>query len=327
MLATAMVPVSGEVLTLYSHRHYKADDSLYKTFEERTGIEVQVVKAGADELIERLKAEGENTPADLLITSDAGRLVRAKQAGLLRAVESEYLREWIPSALRDPDNTWYGITKRARIIVYSKERVDPSSLTTYEALAEPEWRGRVLVRSSSNIYNQSLLASIIAARGEEAAKDWARGVRKNMARPPQGGDRDQIFAVAAGLGDVALVNTYYVGLMVNSSDPRDRKAADAVSVYFPNQDGRGVHINVSGAAVLRASDQVDSAVRFLEYLASDEVQEIFPKATFEYPVVPSVEWSPLQKQWGKFNEDPLNLGILGENNEKAVRIFNRAGWE
>lgn len=314
-------------ITVYSHRHYDSDDALYRSFEESTGIRVNVVRASADELIERLRAEGSNTPADLLITADAGRLQRAKDAGLLHTVTSDVLNNRIPSPLRDPEGAWYGFTQRARIIVYAKDRVNPSSLSTYEDLASSKWRGRLLARSSSNIYNQSLLASIIAADGQKEALEWAKAVRQNMARPPQGSDRDQMRAVAAGLADVAIVNTYYVGLLVNSADEKDREAGAKLGLFFPNQNGRGAHINVSGAAVTKASKNKDAAVRLLEFLASDQAQRTFPVASHEYPAVPGVEWSPLQKQWGTFKADTLNLSTLGALNEAAVETFNLAGWE
>lgn len=332
IFATALIFISTAILsaadsiTVYSHRHYEEDEALFKRFTERSGIEVDVVKASADELIERLKAEGENTPADVFITADAGRLYRANQAGLLREVESGVLENRVPEHLRAPDNTWFGFTKRARVLVYNRERVDPEELSTYEALAQPEWRGRVLVRSSANIYNQSLLASIIAEHGRKKARNWAEGVRKNMARPPQGSDRDQIRAVAAGLGDVAIVNTYYVGLLANSDNARDRRAAEAVDIFFPNQNGRGTHVNVSGGGVTRAASNPGGAVRFLEFLVSDEAQSSFPETTYEYPVVPGIDLPAPQRNWGTFKEDSLNLNRLGKYNNEAVRIFNRAGW-
>lgn len=317
----------AQTLTLYSHRHYAEDDLLYERFREETGIEIRVVKAGADELIERLRAEGPNTLADLLITADAGRLVRAKQAGLLQPVFSEILAERVPEHLRDGEGYWYGLSKRARVIIYARERVNRAELSTYEALAGSQWRGRILARSSSNIYNQSLMASLIAALGADGAGAWAREVRQNLSRRPQGSDRDQIRAVAAGLGDVALANTYYLGLMLNSADPSDRRAGSRVNVFFSNQEDRGTHINISGAGVIGASAQVDLARRFLEYMVSDEVQGTFPSSTFEYPVVSGVEWSPLQREWGAFKEDELSLETLGRLNEEAVRLFNRAGWD
>lgn len=319
--------LAAESITVYSHRHYEEDEALFEAFTERSGIEVNVVKASADELIERLKAEGANTPADVLITADAGRLHRAREGGLLRKTESAILEEKIPENLRDPDGHWYGFTKRARVLAYSRERVDPEDLSTYEDLATSEWRGRILVRSSANIYNQSLLASLIAAHGQEKAQTWAQGVRENMSRPPQGSDRDQIRAVAAGLGDIAIVNTYYIGLLASSGNERDRRAAEAIGVFFPNQEGRGTHINVSGGGVVAASSNPDEALRFLEFLVSEEAQKRFPEATFEYPVISGVELPDLLQNWGTFKEDSLNLNLLGKYNNEAVRIFNRVGWK
>ncbi len=329
-VATGISPtVSADALTVYSHRHYEADDALFRKFTGQTGIKVNVVKAGADELIERMKAEGANSPADILITADAGRLARAKELGLLQPVESPALAGRIPASLRDPENYWFGFTQRARILVYKPDRVNPSELSTYEALTENRWRGRILARSSSNVYNQSLLASLIAAHGEDEALAWAKALRANMARPPQGSDRDQIRAVAAGLGDVAIVNTYYLGLLAESDDPADRKAFESVNIFFPNQDSqqRGVHVNVSGAGVASATENKDAAVRLLEFLVSDEAQRAFSIATCEYPVVEDVGWSDLQEHWGRFRPDPLNLSVLGQLNGLAVRVFNLAGWE
>jgi iron(III) transport system substrate-binding protein len=320
------LPAFANELTLYSHRHYESDDALFAAFTKQTGIKVNVVKAGADELIERLKAEGANTRADILITADAGRLVRAEKEGLLQPVRSKSLEDRIPASLRDPEGHWFGFTKRARVIIYAKDRVKPSDLSTYEDLADSKWRGRILARSSANIYNQSLLASVIAHQGQAKAQEWARAVRGNMARPPQGSDRDQLRAVAAGLGDVAIVNTYYFGLLVNSTEAADREAAAKLAVFFPNQNDRGTHVNISGAGITKASKNRAAAVKLLEFLASDEAQKVFPLETSEYPVVPSVEWSALQESWGKFKDDTLNLSVLGELNEEAVRTFNRAGW-
>lgn len=316
-----------EEITLYTHRHYESDQALFEQFEKETGIDVKVVKASADGLMERLKAEGKNTPADVLITADAGRLYKAKEQGLLQPVESEILIERVPANLRDPDNNWFGFTERARIFAYAKDRVKPEELSTYEELAEPQWRGRILARSSSNIYNQSLLASIIAADGEKEAYNWASDVRKNMARPPQGSDRDQMRAVAAGLGDVAIVNTYYLGLLLNSDNPKDKEVGESLGVFFPNQKGRGTHINISGAGVVANASNPEGAKRFLEFLASDEAQQSFPESSYEYPVVEGIKWSPLLESWGQFKQDDLSLSKLGEMNAEAIRVFNRAGWE
>lgn len=327
LLLLPLASLVGGEITLYTHRHYEADDQLFAAFTKESGIKVNVVKSGADQLMERLKQEGENSPADLLMTADAGRLHRAKEAGLLQSVESAALNERVPAALRDPDGQWYGFTSRARVIVYAKDRVKPADLSTYEALADKQWRGRILARSSSNIYNQSLLASIVAAHGEKEALAWARAVRGNMARPPQGSDRDQMRGVAAGLADVAIVNTYYVGLLKNSADPKDREVAEKIGVFFPNQSDRGTHINVSGAGVVKTSKNKEDAVKLLEFLASKEAQATFPISTYEYPVTEGVAWSELLKSWGEFKPDALNLAKLGEFNKTAVKIFGRADWQ
>jgi iron(III) transport system substrate-binding protein len=314
-------------LTIYSYRHYESDELLFQKFTEKTGIEVNVVKSKAGALLERLKAEGEQTPADILMTSDAGRLHQAREAGVLQPLESAFLQQRVPVNLRDPDGYWYGFTQRARVIVYAPERVSVVELGTYEALASSDWRGRVVVRSSASVYNQSLLSSMIDANGKSQAIEWAQAVRKNMARPPQGSDRDQMRAIAAGLADVAIVNTYYLGLLANSDNQKDREVAAQLKIFFPNQAERGTHVNVSGAGVVAGTDNADAARKFLEYLATDEAQSVFPAATFEYPVVAGVKWSPLQQQWGTFKADPISLTRLGELNADAIRCFNLAGWE
>lgn len=327
LLAAAMwkADPDGEV-NIYSHRHYETDARLFEEFTQETGIKVNVVRGNADELIKRLELEGDQSPADLLITVDAGRLHRARAKDLLQPIQSDLLTERVPDHLRDPQGYWFGLTRRARIIVYSLARVDPAQLSTYEALTEPEWKGRILVRSSSNIYNQSLLASMIATHGEGQALNWARGIVANMARSPRGGDRDQIKAMASGIGDIALVNTYYLGLMLNSTDPQERKAARQVGVFFPNQDGRGAHVNVSGAGVTRSADNIENAVRLLEYLVAKDAQDLFARANYEYPVNPAVEASELLQSWGEFKSDTVNLSLLGRYNLEAVQIFDRAGW-
>lgn len=319
-------PTGEEVVNVYSHRHYESDQELFDRFTESTGIEVNVVTGSADELITRLENEGADSPADVLFTVDAGRLHRAKTRDLLQPVESEVLRENVPSHLRDRDDEWFGLTRRARIVVFHRERVDSTNLSTYEALAEPHWDDRILIRSSSNVYNQSLLASLIAHHGAERAEEWAAGIVENMARDPSGGDTDQIEGVAAGVGDVAVVNTYYVARLAASDNPDERRVAEAVGVFFPNQDGRGAHVNVSGAGVTRNAPNPDNAIRLLEFLTSDAAQQVFAQANHEYPVKPGVEWSEPLQQWGEFAADTLDLTVLGENNTEAVRIFDRVGW-
>ncbi|WP_227521936.1 Fe(3+) ABC transporter substrate-binding protein [Bacillus solitudinis] len=315
------------VVNLYTSRHYDTDRELYDLFTEQTGIVVNVVEGKGDELMERLDREGEATEADVFITADAGNLARLKEKELTQAVESETLTTNIPEKLRDIDNEWFGLTKRARVIVYAKDRVDPSELSTYEALTEEEWADRVLIRSSENIYNQSLLASFIELNGEEAAKEWAAGIVDNMAREPQGGDTDQITAVVAEEGDVAISNTYYVGRLINSENPEEAAVGEAVGVFFPNQDTNGTHINISGAAVTKHAKNAANAIKFIEYLSSADAQFKFAEGNNEYPVNPEVEPTELLKSWGDFKEQDIDLTILGENNARALQIFNEVGWK
>lgn len=316
-----------QVVNVYTHRHYEPDQDIFKMFEDQTGIKVKVINASADELIQKMKMEGKQSPADVLITVDAGRLSRAKDQGLLQSIQSELLEKTVPSHLQDVDNQWFGLTKRARVIVYSLDRVKPEELSTYEQLVSEKWKGKLLIRSSSNIYNQSLMASIIANDGEETAKDWAKGIVANMARSPKGSDRDQVKAVVAGEGDLAIVNSYYIGKMLNSPDPEEVATAKKVGLFFPNQDGRGTHINVSGAGVARYAPNKENAIRFIEFLVSQDAQQIFTDANYEYPILESVEPTQQIKGWGDFNEDTLGLNKLGENNKNAVLIFDEAGWK
>ena len=316
----------GEV-NVYTHRHYEADQQLFKNFAEKTGIKVNVVSANADELIQKMTLEGENSPADVLITVDAGRLHRAKTADLLQPINSDKLNTLIPANLKDTENYWFGLTFRGRAIIYNPEKITAEEILTYESLASEKLKGRLLIRSSSNIYNQSLLASIIAHKGETAATEWASGVVENMARNPKGGDRDQIKAVVAGEGDVAVSNTYYLGNMLNSSNAEEVAVAKKVEILFPNQDGRGMHINVSGAGVAKYAPNKENAIAFIEYLVSAEAQKVFAGVNYEYPVNKEVEWAPTLSAWGQFTSDSLNLTVLGENNEEAVKIFDRAGWK
>ena len=317
---------SNEV-NVYTHRHYESDQQLFKQFEEETGIKVNVINASADELIQKMSMEGEQSPADVLITVDAGRLERAKSRDLLQSIESEVLENTIASHLRDEDNQWFSLTKRARVIAYAKDRVSPEELSTYEDLASDKWNGKLLIRSSGNIYNQSLMASLIVNNGEEEAKKWAEAVVKNMARSPKGNDRDQVKAVVAGEGDLAIVNTYYIGKMLNSDDPEEVKAGEKVGLFFPNQEGRGTHINVSGAGVAKYAPNKENAIKFIEFLVSEESQKIFAHSNYEYPVNEAVEPAALLQEWGEFKEDTLNLSELGQNNKKAVMLFDEAGWK
>lgn len=323
----ASIPVEStrEVVNVYSARHYDTDDELYERFERATGIEVRVIEGSSDALLTRLDREGRLSPADVLITVDAGRLHKAVEQGLFAPIESRVLSSRVPASLRHPDGLWFGLTKRVRVIVASKERVEQSEIGSYEELAEARWRGRVLVRSSSNIYNQSLVASFIVAEGPERAKTWCEGLVRNFARTPQGGDRDQIRAVAAGEGDVALVNHYYYARMLGGSRT-DREAAEKLRVIFPNQDGRGAHVNVSGAGVLRTAPNRENAIRFLEFLVTDDAQRVFAAGNQEYPVVEGVEPTALLRSLGTFEQDTVPAASLGKHNAQAVRIMDRAGW-
>jgi iron(III) transport system substrate-binding protein len=316
---------AGQV-NVYSHRHYPSDQELFRRFTEQTGIAVNVTTASADELITRLQNEGAASPADLLITVDAGRLHRARELGLLQRVHTEVLERVVPRHLRDPDGYWWGLTRRARVLVYHRARVDPAELSTYEALADERWRSRLVTRSSTNVYNQSLLAALIARDGAAEAERWARGVARNLARRPSGGDTDQLKAVAAGVGDVAIVNTYYLARMIESGDAEERRVAEQLAVFFPNQDERGVHVNVSAAAVTASSRNRENALRLLEFLVGEEAQRLFADGNQEYPIRDDVPWSPVLEQWGRFRADTLDLGRLGELNSQAVRMFDRVGW-
>lgn len=317
----------SQEVNVYTHRHYDVDQELFAKFTGETGIKVNVVNASADELIERLASEGEQSPADILVTVDAGRLNRAKQIGLLQAVQSEYLETTIPEQFRDPEGHWFGITYRARIIAYDKTKGDTALVKNYEDLAKPELKNTVLIRSSDNVYNQSLFASIIAANGEEMAETWAKGVVSNFAREPKGSDRDQVKAIAGGEGVYAVLNTYYIGLMLNSENEEERKAAHAIGIIFPNQGNRGTHVNVSGIAVTKNAPNKDNAVKLIEFLAGDYAQGILANTNYEYPTNSNIQRNTLLKSWGDFKIDQINLGSLGDFTEAAVRIFDRAGWK
>ncbi|MEX2320957.1 MAG: Fe(3+) ABC transporter substrate-binding protein, partial [Saccharospirillum sp.] len=316
----------AEEVNVYSARHYDSDEALYSAFTEETGIEVNVIEGDSDQLIERIKREGVASPADVMMTVDAGRLWRAEQEGIFQSVNSGVLGDRLPEAMQHPDGLWFGFSQRARAIYYNRETVNPADIESYEDLADSRWEGEVCIRSSSNIYNQSLLASFVEHHGEEAAEEWAQGIVDNMARQPQGGDTDQILGVAAGECDVAIANHYYYVRLLKSDDVADREQARRVGIIFPNQNGRGTHVNVGGAGVVATAPNRDNAVRLLEFLASDAAQEIFAQGNNEFPVVESIKRDPVLESFGNFNRDDLNISSLGENNPTAVRIFDRVGW-
>lgn len=314
----------GEV-NLYSSRHYDTDLALYEDFTKQTGIKVNLIEADADALIERIQSEGEFSPADLLITVDAGRLWRAEEAGVLAPVESDVLTERLPDYLRHPDGLWFGLSTRARVIIYDKAQGEPAGLSTYADLADPAYRGDICIRSSSNIYNISLLSSIIANSGAEAAEDWAKGVVANFARDPQGNDTAQIESVAAGECRIAVVNTYYLARFAGG-DEEQKALFDKLGVIFPDQDGNGTHINISGAGLVMTAPNKANAVRFLEYLTSESAQRYFADGNNEYPAVKGLEANSAVESLGAFKPDTLNAAEIGRNQAQAVQIFDRAGW-
>lgn len=323
---------SPKVLNLYSARHYDTDNALYESFEQKTGFKIRLIEAEADKLIERIKSEGANSPADVLITVDAGRLARAQAEGILQPASSRILQTNIPASLREPGGHWFGFSKRARVIIYNKAKVNPAELSTYEDLATDKWKGRVISRSSSSVYNQSLTGSVLAARGNKETEAWVQGLVSNFARKPEGNDTAQIKAVAAGVADVSFVNTYYVVRMANSKKPEERAIAEKIGIFFPNQTGagkvgRGVHVNISGGGVAKNSKNPDIAIKFLEYLISPEAQAIFANGNYEYPVLKGIKIDPTLEKYGKgFKEDQVNASIFGSNNQVALQIMDRGGW-
>ena len=319
---------SNEV-NLYSQRHYKVDEIQYEKFTEMTGIKVNWIKSNADELIERLKNEGNKSPADIFISVDAGKLQKAASLNLLQKLPSEIITENIQNQLLDINNFWAPITYRSRILVYSNERVNKNDLNTYESLADEKWKNRILVRSSSNAYNQALMASIIANNGIEKARNWSEGIVANLARSPKGNDRDQVKAIYSGLGDVAIVKSYYIGLLLSSEKEEERKAGESVSVFFPNQEEnqRGTHVNISGVAITKNSPNKDNAVMLINYLLSEDAQKTYVNNSYEYSVNKNVKPSKIVQDWGEFKIDNLDLNSLGVYREDAVNVFDETGWK
>ncbi|VEP14557.1 Iron uptake protein A1 [Hyella patelloides LEGE 07179] len=316
-----------EQINLYSSRHYNTDDQLYDIFTNQTGIQVNLIEGKADELIERIKSEGANSPADILITVDAGRLWRAEQEEIFAPVSSQVLTEKIPANLRHPNNLWFGFTKRARVIMYNKNTVDPAQLSTYENLADPQWKNQLVIRSSSNIYNQSLVAGLIEVHGEQTVEEWCRGIVDNFARPPEGNDRAQIEAAAAGLADLAVANTYYLPRYAKDTDPAKQAIFEQIGVFFPNQDERGTHVNISGGGLVKSAPNREGAIAFLEYLVSPAAQTFFAQGNDEYPIVAGTPVDPIVGSFGTFKEDATNVVAYGANNALAVQIMDRAGWK
>lgn len=327
-LVPGLAQAQQAVLNLYTSRHYQSDDLLYENFTRATGIRINVVSGKEDELIQRIRREGRASPADVFITVDAANLQAADEAGLFAPVNSRVIESRIPAQFRGEDNRWFGFSYRARVIAYNKDRVRPEDVQNYADLAHPRFKGKVCVRSGGHVYNRTLMASILYNQGEDRAADWARGVVANLARAPMGGDTDQIRAVAAGECDVALTNHYYYARLMASSRPEDQAVVQRVGIVFPDQRGRGTHVNISGGGMLKHARNREAAVRFLEYLTSDEAQAYFANGNNEWPVVPSVRLNnPHLDAMGRFKVDTLPAGILAQYTPKAQRFIDRAGWK
>ena len=316
-------------INIYSQRHYNVDEIQYQNFEKLTGIKVNVTKANADELIQRMKNEGENSPADLFITVDVGKLWQGGEMGLFQKFQDESVFANIDPQLLDKNGYWVPVTYRSRVIVYSNERVEKNELSTYEDLSNEKWKGRLLVRSSSNAYNQALMSSLVENLGTENTTKWSEGVVSNFARDPKGSDRDQVKAIAAGQGDIAIVNSYYIGLLLSSQKDEEINAGNAVSVFFPNQadNERGAHINISGLALTKNAPNRENAIKLIQYLTSIEAQKTYVSNSYEYSVNPDVKPDEIVQSWGEFKKDPVDLNSLGTNRSEAIRIFDKTGWK
>ncbi len=327
-LAMGGAYAQDKVVNIYSGRHYQTDEALYSGFTKATGIKVNRIEASEDAIIERIRNEGERSPADVMITVDAGRLWRAEQLGLFQPVKSAILDKRIPAHLREPGGHWYGFSQRARVIAYNKSRVKAGEITSYEQLADPKWKGRVCMRSSTNIYNLSLMGALIDHLGAQKAEQWAKAVRANLAQDPKGGDTDQLKNVAAGACDVTVSNQYYYARLARSQKPEERQVAEKLALVFPNQKSWGTHVNISGAGVLKNAPNKEAAIKFLEYLASDEAQRYFADGNNEWPAVPSVKLdNPVLNALGEFKQDRLNVAVLGRNQPASQKIYDRVAWK
>jgi iron(III) transport system substrate-binding protein len=328
LAAASAFAQDDKVLNLYSSRHYQTDEALYSNFTKATGIKVNRIEAGEDALIERIRNEGERSPADVLVTVDAGRLWRAQQLGFFQPVKSAVLDARIPASYREPSGLWYGFSLRARVIAYNKAKVKAAEVPTYESLADPVWKGRICMRSSTSIYNLSLMGAMIDHLGQAKAEQWAQGVKANLARDPKGGDTDQLKSVAAGECDVTVSNQYYYARMVRSQKPDEREAGERIGIVLPNQASWGAHVNISGAGVMKHAPNRVAAVKFLEYLASDEAQRYFAEGNNEWPVVATVKTdNPVLRMLGSFKQDALNVAVLGRNQPESQRIYDRVAWK
>ncbi len=328
LIAVYGAQAQEKVLNLYSARHYSTDEALYTNFTKATGIKINRLEGGEDQLLQRIKSEGANSPADVFLTVDAGRLWLADQEGVFAPIQSKVLNDRIPSEYRLASGTWYGLSSRARVMVVDKLKVKPGDIATYEDLADPKWKGQVCTRSGSHVYMLSLISSIIEHAGAEKAEAWAKGVVANLARQPKGGDTDQIKAVAAGECAVALSNSYYIARMIKSDKADDRAAMERVRIVWPNTNGRGVHMNVSGGGVLKYAPNRENAIKFMEYLVGDEAQGYFANGNNEWPIVSGLKVkNAALDAMGAFKPDSLNVIALGKNQRLAQEIVNRVGWK
>ncbi len=328
LVSASVCAQDNKVLNLYSSRHYQADEALYSNFTKATGIKVNRIEAGEDALIERVRNEGARSPADVLVMVDAGRLWRAEQLGFFQPVRSALLEARIPASYRESGGQWFGFSLRARLIAYNKAKVKAAELPSYESLAEPKWKGRICMRSSTNIYNLSLMGAMIDHLGEAKAEQWAQGVKANLARDPKGGDTDQLKSIAAGECDVTISNQYSYARLLRSGKPDEREIAGKIGVVFPNQASWGTHVNISGAGVMKHAPNRAAAVKFLEYLAGDEAQRYFAEGNNEWPVVAAVKIdNPVLANLGVFKRDALNVAVLGRNQPAAQKIYDRVGWK
>ena len=317
-------------VNVYTSRHYDVDDILYAEFTKKTGIKVNIISGSGGALMERLKAEGRNSPGDVFFTVDAGNLSNFQQGGFLQPIESEFIKNTVPAELRGPNDEWVAIAKRARVIFFNPESVSDDEIKniSYEDLGSEIWNGRVVVRSSSNMYNQSLVASLISNLGIEKTEDWATKLVSNFARTPQGNDRSQLMAVANGLADVAIANTYYIGIMLAGKGGDEQlKAARKLKIAFPNQDNRGAHVNISGGGILKHSPNKDNAEKFLEFLLTKEAQTHIVNNSFEYPVIDTISPHPIIAAFGDFKMDKTSVADFGKYNPEAVKLMDRAGWK
>ncbi len=323
--AFAQPVFAQDELNIYSARKEAYIKPLLNQFAAQRNVTINLVTSKADALIQRLVSEGKNTPADVLITVDAGRLYRAKEAGILRAVNDTEISRLVPEPYRDSEGFWYGLSLRVRAIVFHKERVAEQDLSSYEQLSSEQWKNRICIRSSGNIYNQSLMASMIAHHGVEAMNLWTPDFVSNFARKPQGGDRDQIKAVAAGQCDIAVVNSYYLGKMLSGTDD-EKSAASQVKIFWPNQDDRGVHVNISGVGITAHAKHSALAKELVKFLLADESQQWYGDVNLEYPIRKDIPKNELLTQWGSFKADSLHLEELGKLNTVAVQVMDRAEW-